>query len=189
MTLKSSMKKPMERGASRHTLLRGLKVLCLGLLLSFKVSGQAIFREDFEELSLGPNVEETLTGAHVWTKTPPAGWTTDDSKMPGVSDPARNGITEWAGWSFANKDWACCGLKAAAVPAWNGSLLIPMAAAPWLVAHNRERSKRTASAPSQNLPSPLCRCVRRSQMTIEPSQLLDVNLEPATKVSALAVSE
>src|SRR5262245_16504424 len=105
MTLKSSMKKPMERLGLRQILLRGLKVLCLGSLLSLKVSGQAIFREDFEELGLGPNVEETLAGAHVWTKTPPAGWTTDDSKMPGVSDPARNGITEWAGWSFANKDW------------------------------------------------------------------------------------
>jgi hypothetical protein len=29
----------------------------------------------------------------------------DDSKMPGVGDRTQDGMTEWAGWSFANKDW------------------------------------------------------------------------------------
>ena len=36
-----------------------------------------------------------------WTKTPPTGWTTDDSQMP------NGGVTEWWGWSFANVNaWA-----------------------------------------------------------------------------------
>ena len=70
-----------------------------------QVQAQRVFLEDFEELTLGSNVEEIVAGAHVWTHTPPAGWVQDDTKMPGVGDPAKNGITEWAGWSFANKAW------------------------------------------------------------------------------------
>ena len=61
--------------------------------------------EDFEGLPLGPNVEETLAGTKVWTDTPPTGWSIDDSGMPGLGNPAIDGITEWAGWAFANKDW------------------------------------------------------------------------------------
>src|SRR5687767_15062498 len=66
---------------------------------------QRIFFEDFDGLTLGPKVEEALAGSQVWTKTPPAGWVGDSSKMPGVGNPSTDGITEWAGWSFANKDW------------------------------------------------------------------------------------
>ncbi|MGL4512603.1 MAG: PEP-CTERM sorting domain-containing protein [Lacipirellulaceae bacterium] len=64
-----------------------------------------LLSEDFESLPLGPNVEEALAGANVWTKTGPAGWTIDDSGMPGLGNPATDGITEWAGWSFADKEW------------------------------------------------------------------------------------
>ena len=72
---------------------------------SLATQGQRLYFEGFESLALGPNVEEALAGAQVWTKTPPAGWTLDDSKMPGVTNSASNGVTEWAGWSFANKNW------------------------------------------------------------------------------------
>ena len=58
----------------------------------------------------------------VWTKIPPAGWTIDDSGVPGVTvlpdfnadginrddantDGANDGITEFAGWSFAQVEW------------------------------------------------------------------------------------
>jgi len=64
-----------------------------------------VFAEDFEGLPLGPNVDESLAGDAVWTKTAPEGWTIDDSGIPGVGDPALDGVTEWAGWSFADKAW------------------------------------------------------------------------------------
>ena len=60
---------------------------------------------DFDGLALGPNVDESVAGDAVWTKTAPAGWSIDDSGVPGVGDPAQDGVTEWAGWSFASKDW------------------------------------------------------------------------------------
>ena len=64
-----------------------------------------LLAEDFEGLPLGPNVEEALAGAAVWTDTPPAGWTVDRSGVPGIGDRATDGVTEWAGWSFTKKDW------------------------------------------------------------------------------------
>ncbi|MFC1604928.1 LamG-like jellyroll fold domain-containing protein [Planctomycetota bacterium] len=64
-----------------------------------------IFEEDFESLVLGPSVDEEIPGDEVWTKTPPAGWMIDDSGVPGAGDSANDGVTEWAGWSFADKNW------------------------------------------------------------------------------------
>ena len=61
--------------------------------------------EGFDGLALGPNVDEALAGDAVWTKTPPGGWSIDDSGVPGVGIPDQDGVTEWAGWSFADKDW------------------------------------------------------------------------------------
>ncbi|MHC4436096.1 MAG: LamG domain-containing protein [Planctomycetota bacterium] len=63
-----------------------------------------VFTEDFEGLPLGPNVDETVAGDEVWTKTAPEGWILDDSGVPGLDEPD-NGVTEWAGWSFADNDW------------------------------------------------------------------------------------
>jgi hypothetical protein len=68
------------------------------------LQAQKIYSENFEELALGPNIDEGLAGAHVFTKTPPEGWVRDDSQMPG-SDGATDGVTEWSGWGFANKKW------------------------------------------------------------------------------------
>ena len=34
-----------------------------------------------------------------------AGWVVDDSSVPGAGDPANDGVTEWAGWSFVSKSW------------------------------------------------------------------------------------
>ncbi|MFH1716697.1 MAG: hypothetical protein ABIF19_05055, partial [Planctomycetota bacterium] len=64
-----------------------------------------VLSEDFEGLPLGPNVDETLAGAAVWTDTPPDGWIVDESGIPGIGDPATDGVTEWAGWAFADKAW------------------------------------------------------------------------------------
>ena len=61
--------------------------------------------QDFESLELGPHVDEEVAGESVWTKNPPVGWSIDDSGVPGVGDPEWDGVTEWAGWSFADKAW------------------------------------------------------------------------------------
>jgi MYXO-CTERM domain-containing protein len=70
------------------------------------------FFEDFESVELGPNQQEgrlpeNLRGdlTNVWTDQAPEGWAIDDSGVPGFDDETNDGVTEWAGWSFANKDW------------------------------------------------------------------------------------
>ena len=63
-----------------------------------------LFAENFDSLPLGPNREESLAGLEVWTGTPPSGWVLDNSQMPGFGT-ANDGMVEWAGWTFANKDW------------------------------------------------------------------------------------
>ncbi len=65
----------------------------------------AIYFEDFEGLNLGPNVDEGLEFDKAWTREGPEGWEVDDSGIPGVGDPDNNGVEEWAGWSFADKEW------------------------------------------------------------------------------------
>jgi hypothetical protein len=64
-----------------------------------------LFEEDFNSLPLGPNVDEATPGTNVWTKTAPTGWIIDDSGVPGAGDPSTDGVTEWAGWAFADNDW------------------------------------------------------------------------------------
>ncbi len=63
-----------------------------------------LFEEDFEGLTLGPNVDEAVANSQAWTDAPPAGWTVNDSQMPFLNDNTR-GVREWEGWSFADKDW------------------------------------------------------------------------------------
>lgn len=65
----------------------------------------AVFFEDFEGLELGPSVEEDVPANGVWTKTAPSGWVADDTGVPGAGDPTLDGKTEWAGFSFADKEW------------------------------------------------------------------------------------
>ena len=85
------------------------RIILLAFVLAFGGVAQAqtthiILAEDFEGLQLGPNVDEGLAGGEVWTGTPPAGWFNDTSGVPGVGT-AADGVTEWAGWAFTNKDW------------------------------------------------------------------------------------
>jgi hypothetical protein len=63
-----------------------------------------LFAEDFEGLVLGPKVDESQPGVKVWTKKAPPGWTIDDTGVPGAGT-AQDGVTEWAGWSFADRLW------------------------------------------------------------------------------------
>ncbi|NLH44301.1 MAG: discoidin domain-containing protein [Planctomycetes bacterium] len=64
-----------------------------------------LLQEDFEGLTLGPSVDEGVKGTNVWTDIPSPGWVNDASGVPGIEDPANDGVTEWAGWGFAKKDW------------------------------------------------------------------------------------
>lgn len=76
----------------------------------------ALFFEDFESVSLQPQKDEAVAFEEAWTRTPPEGWTVDNSQFPStIIDPENNpdldgdgfadldGVTEWAGWSFASK--------------------------------------------------------------------------------------
>lgn len=70
-----------------------------------KTDGRVVLlSENFDGLTLGPSVDEGVAGEAVWTKTGPAGWSIDDTGVPGVGTD-QDGVTEWAGWSFANREW------------------------------------------------------------------------------------
>ncbi|MCP4260043.1 MAG: LamG domain-containing protein [Planctomycetes bacterium] len=73
--------------------------------LTATIEKAVLFAEDFEGLTLGPNIDETLAGEAVWTDTPPEGWSVDESGIPGIGMDATDGVTEWAGWAFADKAW------------------------------------------------------------------------------------
>jgi hypothetical protein len=69
-----------------------------------------LFSENFDGIPLGASIEEAAAASNVWSDTPPAGWTKDDSGVPGVNNPQlplpnNNGMIEWAGWAFTNKTW------------------------------------------------------------------------------------
>jgi hypothetical protein len=63
------------------------------------------FQEDFEGVELGTSPEENAGTPGVWTDTPPEGWFIDESGIPGIGDPAVDGMTDWAGWALTDKDW------------------------------------------------------------------------------------
>jgi hypothetical protein len=64
-----------------------------------------LFEEDFEGVELGASVEESSGTENVWSETPPEGWVVDESGVPGIGDPTTDGITDWAGWAFADKEF------------------------------------------------------------------------------------
>ncbi|MCH8219251.1 MAG: hypothetical protein IH892_21050, partial [Planctomycetes bacterium] len=85
------------------------KMILLAFVLAFGGVAQAqtthiILAEDFEGLPLGESPEEAAGTPDVWTDTPPPGWFNDESGVPGVGT-AVDGVTDWAGWAFTNKDW------------------------------------------------------------------------------------
>lgn len=83
----------------------------VGLLATQADAQLKLLDEDFEALPLLDPIEEAgADGSNVVTRVAPAGWTIDNSGIPGFDDPAtltedNDGIIDWAGWSFANKDW------------------------------------------------------------------------------------
>ena len=79
-------------------------VAALALFVPTLAVAVPLFEEDFESVTLGPNVDETIVGDMVWTSVPPAGWTVDNSGVPGIDQPGV-GVTEWQGWTFADRIW------------------------------------------------------------------------------------
>jgi len=75
----------------------GSAILVLGGVRD--AGAKTFFTENFDELTSAfqPAVDESWSPASepVWTHTPPAGWSIDNSNMPSVQ-----GVTEWQGWSF-----------------------------------------------------------------------------------------
>ncbi len=43
---------------------------------------------------MGPNVDVELAGDEVCTDTPTDGWSIDESGIPGIGNPATDGVTE-----------------------------------------------------------------------------------------------
>jgi hypothetical protein len=93
-------------------IIRGLPIVVVALLLAMSANSAhaqlTLFTENFEGLTLGASIEEVNAAPDVWTDTPPAGWTQDDTGVPGngpnVPGP-NNGKIEWAGWAFTDKTW------------------------------------------------------------------------------------
>ncbi len=63
-----------------------------------------VYSEDFEGLTLGPNVDESVANADAFTHAPPAGWSIVNS-MPGLGQGDGVGVFEWEGWSFTDVSW------------------------------------------------------------------------------------
>lgn len=84
--------------------------------INISSGNSTIFSEDFENVVLGPFIDESvpatpprtpvLSGSRdeVWTNEPPEGWMVDNSAM------GAGGVTEWRGWGFA--DWAAWSIVA-----------------------------------------------------------------------------
>ena len=79
-----------------------------------------VYFEDFDSVELGPPVDELAVESEAaWTRTGPEGWAVDASGVPGNSEdhvgylpdededgyPDNDGVSEWAGWSFADYNW------------------------------------------------------------------------------------
>jgi hypothetical protein len=87
-----------------------LPIASIALLAN--LNAQVLFQEDFESLPLGTNVEEGF-GLEVFQEIPPKGWDIVNEGVLAVTEDADgnpvsrmdNGVYEWVGWSFADKQW------------------------------------------------------------------------------------
>src|SRR3954469_7411689 len=64
-----------------------------------------IYSENFDGTPLGASYNEPPLTLNVWARIPPAGWTFDNSGVPGNGDLLNDGVTEWAGWAMAKATW------------------------------------------------------------------------------------
>ncbi|MEO2047014.1 MAG: hypothetical protein ABGX16_10610 [Pirellulales bacterium] len=79
-------------------------VCLLGLVTVGESQAATVFSENFDSLVLGPNEDEVVAEANAFTHTPPAGWNIVNN-LPGEGSGDGIGVTEWEGWSFADRDW------------------------------------------------------------------------------------
>ncbi len=86
------------------TISSGLVVVCLVCAAPCCHAFSVLFSENFDTLSLGGPVDENSPISNAFTHDPPQGWNNLNSLVPGVGNPDY-GVTEWEGWSFANKDF------------------------------------------------------------------------------------
>jgi hypothetical protein len=92
------------------------------LVLTDPVAMTTVYSEDFETVPLGPSVNERLQGGgkvtrvntdagsvprpNSFTNTPPAGWSIDNSGInPAAIGDNNEGVYEWEGWNFADRDF------------------------------------------------------------------------------------
>ena len=68
-------------------------------------SAVVLLNETFDGLAFGTTVERNPGTENAWTKTPPAGWTIDDSQMAGTYLGADDGVREFYGWNFFTADF------------------------------------------------------------------------------------
>ena len=61
--------------------------------------------ENFDTLPLGPSPEEDPLALNAWNGVGPAGWVLNNTGMPGQGDPETDGIRDWAGWAFVDKEF------------------------------------------------------------------------------------
>ena len=91
-------------------------LICLSIGSKTVLGQVTLFSENFDGLTLTDSVDEGVAGpvgdaggtpaADVWTDVPPAGWSDDDTGVPGHTEPAdNNGVFDWSGWNFADRDW------------------------------------------------------------------------------------
>jgi hypothetical protein len=90
--------------------------------LSLTAGATTVWSENFETVPLGPSVNERIQGggkvtaanndaasvprANSFTKTPPPGWTIDNSGIDPIAIGDNNrGVFEWEGWSFADREF------------------------------------------------------------------------------------
>jgi hypothetical protein len=79
-----------------------LAALAVVFLPTTAVGYTLLYSLDFDNLPLGPPVDEQVVGfPNAFTHTPPGGWTRDNSNFPEPFNPLF-GVFEWKGWSFAN---------------------------------------------------------------------------------------
>lgn len=60
--------------------------------------------ENFDSLPLGPSPEEDPTALNAWNGVGPTGWVLNNAGMPGQGNPETDGIRDWAGWAFVDKE-------------------------------------------------------------------------------------
>jgi hypothetical protein len=73
-------------------------LLFLSTILNSAYSDVVLFEEDFDDMKLGPTINEEVPADDVWTDEPPDGWSIED-------DLAAEGMPEWNGWAFADAVW------------------------------------------------------------------------------------